>query len=295
MRQLLPGILFAMLWASASVATKFGIHSGDPLVLATVRFLIGGSVMLGYAYLRPGRSPWPRGAEWRHLLVFSVLNTTLYLGAFVLAMREVSAGIGSLSTATNPLFITFFSAVLLKRPLRWYEGAGIVLGLAGVGLATYPLLTRSYATVNGLVILLAGMVSVSLATVYYARVAWRLPTIAINGWQVMFGGLALAPVTLGWGDLAATRFDAQFWGAVLWLVFPVSVAALQLWFYLVRQDAVRASLWLFLCPIFGFLYAFVLLGEPVSGFTYLGTALVLGGLYLAQRDKFSPAKQKNAV
>ena len=295
MRQLLPGILFAMLWASASVATKFGLHSGDPLVLATIRFLIGGSVMLGYAYLRPGRSPWPRGAEWRHLLVFSVLNTSLYLGAFVLAMREVSAGIGSLSTATNPLFITFFSAVLLKRPLRWYEGAGLVLGLAGVGLATYPLLERSYATVNGLVILLAGMVSVSLATVYYARVPWRLPNIAINGWQVMFGGLVMVPVTLLWGDLAATRFNAEFWGAVLWLVFPVSVAALQLWFYLVRQDAVRASLWLFLCPLFGFLYAYVLMGEPITGLTYLGTALVLGGLYLAQRDKFSPARKKNVA
>jgi drug/metabolite transporter (DMT)-like permease len=295
MRQLLPGILFAMLWASASVATKFGIHSGDPLVLATVRFLIGGSIMLAYAYLRPGRSPWPRGAEWRHLLVFSVLNTSLYLGAFVLAMREVSAGIGSLSTATNPLFITFFSAVLLKRPLQWYEGAGLVLGLAGVGMAAYPLLERSYATVNGLVILLAGMVSVSLATVYYARVSWRLPNIAINGWQVLFGGLVMAPVTLLWGDVAATRFNAEFWGAVLWLVFPVSVAALQLWFYLVRQDAVRASLWLFLCPIFGFLYAYVLMNEPITRFTYLGTALVLGGLYLAQRDKFSPAKKKNAV
>lgn len=295
MRQLLPGILFAMLWASASVATKVGIRSADPLVLATVRFLIGGPLMLAYAYLRPGGAVWPRGAEWRRLLVFSFLNTTLYLGAFVLALREVSAGIGSLSTATNPLFITFFSALWLKRPLRWYEGAGIVLGLAGVGLATYPLLATSYATVKGLLILLAGMVSVSLATVYYARVTWRLPTIAINGWQVSFGGLTLLPVTLLWADVGATRWDAQFWGGVLWLVFPVSVAALQLWFYLVRQDAVRASLWLFLCPIFGFLYASLLLGEPISGFTFAGTALVLGGLYLAQRDKFSPAKKKNAV
>jgi drug/metabolite transporter (DMT)-like permease len=295
MRQLLPGILFAMLWASASVATKIGIRSADPLVLATVRFLIAGPLMLAYAYRRPASSAWPRGAEWRHLLVFSILNTTVYLGAFVLALREVSAGIGSLSTATSPLFITFFSALWLKRPLRWYEGAGIVLGLVGVGLATYPLLATSYATVRGLLILLVGMVSVSLATVYYARVAWRLPTLAINGWQVLFGGLALLPVTLLWANTSATRLDSQFWGGVLWLVFPVSVAALQLWFYLVRQDAVRASLWLFLCPIFGFVYASLLLGEPVSWFTFAGTALVLGGLYLAQRNKFSPAKKENAV
>jgi drug/metabolite transporter (DMT)-like permease len=251
--------------------------------------------MLGYAYLRPSRSPWPRGAEWRHLLVFSLLNTTLYLGAFVLAMREVSAGIGSLSTATNPLFITFFSAVLLKRPLRWYEGAGIVLGLAGVGLATYPLLARSYATVNGLVILLAGMVSVSLATVYYARVAWRLPTIAINGWQVLFGGLALGPVTLLWGDVAATRFDAQFWGAVLWLVFPVSVAARNCGFTWCARTRYGPRCGCFYAPFSAFCTLLCCWVSQVSGFTYLGTALVLGGLYLAQRDKFSQAKQKNVV
>ncbi len=251
--------------------------------------------MLGYAYLRRHRHPFAQGTELRQLLIFSVLNTTIYLGAFVLAMREVSAGIGSLSTATNPLFITFFSAIWLKRKLRWYEAAGIVLGLAGVGLATWPLLERSYATVSGLLILLGGMVSVSLATVYYASIQWRLPAIVINGWQVLLGGLTLLPVTLIWADFGATRLDAQFWGGVLWLVFPVSVAALQLWFYLVKQDAVRASLWLFLCPIFGFLYAYVLLGEPVTRLTYLGTALVLGGLYLAQRDKFRPAEKKVTV
>jgi drug/metabolite transporter (DMT)-like permease len=295
MRQFLPGLLFAALWASASAATKFGIRSADPLVLATVRFLIGGSLMLAYAYLRRNRHPWPQGTEWRHLLIFSVLNTTIYLGAFVLALREVSAGIGSLSTATNPLFITFFSAIWLKRRLRWYEGAGIVLGLGGVGVATWPLLEHSFATVSGLLILLVSMVSVSMATVYYASVQWRLPAIVINGWQVLLGGLTLLPVTLIWADFDATRLDAEFWGGVLWLVFPVSVVALQLWFFLVRQDAVKASLWLFLCPAFGFLYAYLLLGEPVTGFTYLGTALVLGGLYLAQRDKFRPKKEKTTV
>jgi drug/metabolite transporter (DMT)-like permease len=134
-----------------------------------------------------------------------------------------------------------------------------------------------------------------MATVYYASVQWRLPAIVINGWQVLLGGLTLLPVTLIWADFDATRLDAEFWGGVLWLVFPVSVVALQLWFFLVRQDAVKASLWLFLCPAFGFLYAYLLLGEPVTRFTYLGTALVLGGLYLAQRDKFKPKKEKTTV
>ena len=295
MRQLLPGLLFAMLWASASVATKIGIQAADPLVLALVRFLIAGSLMLVYAYfLQRGPSPLPRGVQWRQLMVFALLNTTIYLGAFVLALQQVSAGIGSLSTATNPLFITLLSAVWLRRPLRWYEGAGILLGLAGVGLATYPLLQTSYATLSGLIILMIGMVSVSAATVYYARVTWNLPTLIINGWQVLIGGIFLLPFTLLTADINATRWNGQFWGGVLWLIGPVSVVALQLWFYLVRQDTVRASLWLFLCPIFGFVYSWALLGEPITGYTYAVTAMVIMGLVLAQREKLRRPKTAEA-
>ena len=288
MRQFLPGILFAALWASASVATKFGVVVADPLVLASVRFFIAGSAMLFFAYvILPSKSRLPRGKEWKQLLIFSILNTSIYLGAFVLAIKHVSAGIGSLSTATNPLFIMMLSAIWLKRKMKWFEVAGVILGLSGVVLACYPLLENSYATVDGLLILLVGMISVSAATVYYAGITWKLSNLVINGWQVLLGGIVLLPFTLLTADFKDTHLNQQFWTSVLWLIVPVSVVALQLWFYLVKIDPVRASLWLFLCPIFGFTYSYFLLGEPITWHTFAGTALVIGGLYLAQRQKLS--------
>lgn len=287
MRYLFPGVLFAALWASASVATKFGIQSAPPLVLANIRFLIAGILMLLYSYLLfPGSNRLPRGNEWKQIFVFSLLNTTIYLSAFVLAMKEVSAGIGSLSTATNPLMITVISALWLKRKMQWFEGVGIALGILGVCVATYPLLLTSHATVRGLLILLGGMLAVSAATVYYSSIQWRLTNVVINGWQVFLGGLSLLPVTMLFTDIGSTRWDFRFWGSVLWLILPVSIAALQLWFYLVRKDAVKASLWLFLCPIFGFIYAALILDEPITWYTYIGTALVIVGLWLGQRAKF---------
>jgi probable blue pigment (indigoidine) exporter len=292
MRQLLPGLLFAALWASASVATKLGVAVADPLILANVRFFIAGGAMLFYAHvLRPSHNRLPFGKEWKHLIIFAFLNTTVYLGAYVIALRHVSAGIGSLAVATNPLFIMVMSAIWLKRKLKWFEISGLLLGLAGVVVATYPLLHNSYATVDGLLILLAAMVSVSAATVYYARIQWSMENIVINGWQVLLGGVLLLPFTLLTANFKASHLNYQFWGAVMWLIVPVSIAALQLWFYLVKQDAVRASLWLFLCPIFGFIYAATLLGEPITFYTYIGTALVIGGLYLAQREKLKEVKK----
>lgn len=272
-----------MLWASASVATKFGVQSVAPLVLATIRFLIAGSGMLLFAYVIQRGNPLPKGIEWRRLTIFSILNTALYLGLFVLALKQVSAGIGSLSTATNPLFITLLSAIWLRRPLRWQEGAGLLLGLLGVVVATIPLLERAYATVDGLLILLGSMLSVSAATVYYARYDWTLPTLVINGWQVLIAGFILLPITLLTTDLTTSQFDGRFWASVGWLIGPVSVVALQLWFGLVRVDAVRASLWLFLCPVFGFAYSALLTGEPITPYTLAGTLLVIGGLWMGRK------------
>ncbi len=286
MRGLLPGLFFAALWSSASVATKVGIAVADPLVLANVRFFIGGTLMLIFAYSGRGNR-LPQGKEWKHLLIFAFLNTTVYLGAYVLALRHVSAGIGSLAVATNPLFISILSAIWLKRKLQPAEIGGLALGLTGVVVATYPLLQNSYATIGGLLILLFAMVAVSVATVYYAGIRWRLENIVINGWQVLLGGLLLLPVTLLNGGVTKTIYNHQFFGSVLWLAIPVSIGALQLWFYLVKQDAVRASLWLFLCPIFGFVYAAIILYEPITSYTYVGTALVIGGLYLAQKDRLA--------
>ncbi|MBW8684329.1 DMT family transporter [Chitinophaga rhizophila] len=287
MRQLIIGILFALLWASAAVATKFGIYSADPLILANVRFLMAGGGMLLFAYLgKPDEHRLPKGKEWKQLLIFGGLNTTVYLGCFVIAMKYVSAGIGSLSTATSPLFIMVISALWMKRALKWYEITGMLLGMAGVGLATWPLLQDSHATVGGVLILLAGMLAVSVATVYYARIEWDMPNLLINGWQVFLGGLLFLPITGIFADFKTTRLDLRFWLSVGWLIIPVSVVALQLWFYLVRKDAVRASLWLFLCPVFGFVYSWMLLREPITWFTFAGTFLVIGGLYLAQKEKF---------
>ncbi|WP_247236215.1 DMT family transporter [Telluribacter sp. SYSU D00476] len=289
MKNSLIGLLFAMLWASASVATKFGVLSAEPLVLANIRFFIAGFLLLGYSYLlRPDPSfRLPQGNEWRHLALFGFLNTTLYLGLYVYALRYTAAGIGSLAVSTNPLLIIVMSAWWMGRKPSGAELLGVLLGMVGVGIATYPLLRDSYTTLGGIILLMISMLAVSVASVYYATIHWKLPNLLINGWQVTIGGLLLLPFTGLISDFSAIQWDERFWWSVLWLSLAVSVGALLCWFYLLRIDTVRASLWLFLCPLFGFFYAWWLMGEPITVYTYAGTALVIGGLYMAQRKKIN--------
>jgi probable blue pigment (indigoidine) exporter len=284
-KNLLIGVFFAMLWASASSATKIGIQSAQPLVIGNFRFFIAGALMLGYSYLFQ-KNRLPKGTEWKQLAIYGFLNVTLYLGCFVIAIKHVSAGIGSLAPATNPLIISILSAFWIGRSVKKSEILGLILGITGVGIATYPLLKNSFADIEGLIILSISMISYSVGTVYYSSQKWDLPLLVINGWQVLLGGILLVPITFFFTDWSNNTYDVKFWFSVIWLVIPVSIGAVQLWLYLLKIDPVKASLWLFLCPIFGFIYASFLLNEPITAYTYVGTLLVIVGLYLAQREKF---------
>jgi probable blue pigment (indigoidine) exporter len=275
------GILFAILWASASVAGKFGLFSAEPLVLFNLRFFGAGLVLLFFVYgFR--RDRLPKGVEWKQLSVFGALNTTLYLGLFVIALSEVTPGITTLAVALNPLLIGVLSAVWAKRKVLAREWIGIVIGSAGVFIAAYPHLKTNFASAEGLVLLGFSQLAYSVGAVYYADVDWKISRITINAWQVFIGGLLLLPFTLLVYQNEST-FDLRFFLALAWLIIPVSVIAVQLWLRLLKADAVRASMWLYLCPVFGFLYAWILVGEPLGYYTFAGTALVLGALYLGQK------------
>lgn len=280
MKNILIGILFAMLWSSAAVATKFGVLSVPPLILANARFFIAGFLLLLYAAIWGKNYRVPTRAEFKQLAIFGFFNTTLYLGVYVYAMKYTSAGIGSLAVSTNPLIIILLSGWLMGRKATLKEWISIALGIAGVAVATLPLLDNAQTSLGGLALLSLSMIAVSYASVYYSKVKWRLSNILINGWQVTLGGIILMPFTFFLSEGSQITLDTQFLYSVLWLSVAVSVVGLICWFHLLSIDPVKASLWLFLCPAFGFLYAWWLMDEPITLYTYVGTAMVVGGLYL---------------
>ena len=219
--------------------------------------------------------------EWRQLIIFGALNTTLYLGIFIIALKEVAAGITTLMLALNPLMISIITSLWLKRKIAPREWGSIALGIVGVSVATFPLAQSGYASFFGIVLLVLSMFAYSVAAVYYSSVTWQLSRMTINGWQVLIGGILLLPFMLIF-EGGGTHYDFRFWISLSWLVMPVSILAVQLWLHLLKEDTVKASLWLFLCPIFGLAYASFILHEPFTKYTVIGGVMVLGSLFWGQ-------------
>lgn len=275
---------FAFLWPSAAAATKIGLHFAQPLVIAEVRFWMASVIMLFIAHVL-NRERLPAGMEWKQLAWYGLLNISIYLGLYVVAMQSVSAGIGTLAVATNPIFISLLSVLFLKKPLTASLVISIGICLVGVLVAAWPLFRGAEVTAVGLITLFCGMLSYSGGSIYFSAQSWNgLSRLTINGWQTLLGGIFLLPVALFFYKPTGNHFSSQFWFSVSWLAIPVSILAVQLWLRMLQINPVRAGLWLFLCPVFGFLIAAWLLHEPINAYTLCGMVLVFAGLLLSRRE-----------
>lgn len=281
----LAGLIFSILWASASAATKIGLQSAQPFVIAVTRFFIAGVLMLfiSHALLK---KRLPQKQEWKQLAFYGMLNISIYLGLYVIAMLNVSAGLGSLSVGTSPVLISIIAAIWLKQPVKAVTIISLLLCTAGIVIAAYPLLQNSYATPMGLLVLFISMLSYSAGAVYFSKNKWgNLHILTINGWQTIIGGVFLLPFLFAFYEGNKNVYDIKSISCIFWLAIPVSIGAVQLWLYLLRDNPVKASFWLFLCPVFGFIIAAITLHEPISLYTFIGVLLVIGGLYMVQKKK----------
>jgi probable blue pigment (indigoidine) exporter len=279
------GLLFAILWPSAATATKIGLQFAQPFVICIARFFTAGFFMLAITH-GIFRNRLPQKQEWKQLAIYGLLNITIYLGLYVLAMEQASAGLGSLAVATNPVFISLITTFLFGHTISFVTVLSLILCSGGVLLAAYPLLLNSTATPLGIILLMICMVVYSAGTIYFSKKKWNdLHILTINGWQTLLGGIFLLPLALATYKPALNNYNISFAASVLWLAIPVSFIAVQLWLYLLKDNVVKASFWLFLCPVSGFIAANVMMKEEIGAYTVSGMALVMGGLYLVQRRK----------
>lgn len=286
------GLFFTLLWSSAAIATKFGLHSTTPLVLATTRFLIAGGLLFLYVYLLNKKYPWPRLQEWNSLIVLGLLNTTFYLGATFWALNYVSAGVFNLFVTTNPFVVAILSYIWLKRKVSLKEWIGMVVAAVGLIISTLSTSLNSEAIVYGLIILGLGMVSMAMGSVYFKKVNLNLPNIVINTWQVSIGGVVLIPITyILEKEKYFLKLDYYLLGSLIWLVFIISIGTMLLWFYLLKQDTVRANNWLFMTPIFGYVLAALFLNESITIFDITATIFVVTGLFLSGNIAINPIKK----
>ena len=206
-----------------------------------------------------------------------------YLGGVFFAISKgVSAGVAAVITSLQPVFVSILAVKVLGEKLRWSQFAGLVTGLVGVVLVLGPTFDSSVSTV-GIAAVFVALLGSTTATLMQKKFGSGIPMLAGTAYQYLAAGLVLGIAAIATGG---TRIDLtpKFAGAMIWLIFALSVGAVLLLLRLLNNgSAASVSSLFYLVPPATALEAYILFGEKVNTQGFLGIGITALGVWLVIR------------
>jgi drug/metabolite transporter (DMT)-like permease len=276
--------LFVLIWATGFIVARFVAPYAEPLTFLLVRYLL--AILVLGAIVVAVRAPWPKtGREWVNAMIAGVLLHGFYLGAVFWAVKHgLPAGISALVAGLQPLATAVLAGPLLKESVSPRKWLGIGIGFVGAALVVAPKLGDGGVPALPLFICLLGMLSITLGTVWQKRTGSNLD-LRVNATIQYIGAAAVTLPLVLLLEEGQIAFTWPLIGAMAWAVLGLSIGAIGLLLFLIRQGAVvGVATLLYLVPPVAALMAFALFGESLSLIQMLGMGCAALGVALASRS-----------
>jgi len=284
-------LVTVFIWASTFTVIKIGLERITPLNLSFVRSILATFFLLGWLLLKGNRQEIARALKFHlgYIIGLGVVGVALFNIFQNIGIGLTSSGIASLLVASNPVFILILGASFLGEKITKSKAAGIVLGFVGIIIVTFlgknmALLLRSGSFWGNILVLLSA-VCWAVYSVMNKSALKRYSPLILTALAYVFGSLILFFFCFTFEDVSLIfQWSLSSWLILLYLGILASGVTFYLWNYALSiMEASRVSVFIFLIPVLAILLGKVILNETITGFTFLGTALVLSGIYLMGR------------
>jgi drug/metabolite transporter (DMT)-like permease len=280
-------------WGFSFIATKVALREVHPFTLLTLRFGIGGFLLL-LVQLQKDR---------RFLKAFSFKDwvSIIFLAIVGISGHTLLQAYGLLYTtaintgwiiAVMPIFITIAARFYLREPITPRKVGGIILGFIGVFLViskgALNLSAFSFVSTFGDILVLISAITWTAFTVGGRGFLSRFSPLAAITTIMIVGCLITFPFTwLKWEWNLLFRISLSGWMGILFLgVFCSGLAYLFWYSALEKKDSGIVGMYLYLEPFVTLIGAYFLLNEEIGWITLMGGGMILLGVYLATK-KFS--------
>lgn len=262
----------------------------DPISTAFYRMLFALPAMglwsafekRGGAASSPASSPVAGGGgHWGLVLVGVFLAADLVVWYW--SVRLTSVANATLLVNTAPLYATLGGFVLFGERFSktFLLGMALALGGAFVLMGESIRVDLDNLLGDGLALLAAGLYAAYIMGVGKLRARFSSATILL--WSCGVAALLLLPVAAAFGDglVAATLFG---WAVLVALALVSHVGGHGFLVYaLGHLPAAFSTVGLLLQPVFASAFAWIILNEAVGGWQAVGAAVVMAGIFVAQR------------
>ena len=280
---MVPAFVFLVLfWGSAFAAVKVGLEYSPPVLFAGMRSTVGGLLITAVALVWGGRPSL--GRDWGVFALLSLLNVVLFLGLQTFAVMLLPSGTAAVVIYLQPILIGILAWFVLGEPLSAAKLLGLLLGFSGIVAVSAGGFTGEISAA-GVAFAALSALSWALGTVYFKRVEGRVSMLWAVGLPFLAGGVALAALGLATESPAAISFTGPYLASLLYSGLVGTGLAWVLWLGLVRAgEASRVAAYVFFVPLVSVVIGALFLDERLSLSLLVGAALVVSGIYLANRN-----------
>jgi drug/metabolite transporter (DMT)-like permease len=280
--------LYAMLvliWSSTWVAIKIGLEDCPPLLAAGIRFSIAGTVLLAITAARR-RS---LGTDARLAVVLALFPFALAYGLVYWGEQYIPSGLAAVLFGVLPLYVAVAGAAFLPdQPLRPQVIAGVLVAIGGLALAfaeSLDLGDKDLALAGAAALALAPA-GAAVGNISLKLHAAELDPVALNGWGMLGGGMALLTASAigeSWGDAV---WGAEALGSIAYLALIGSAVPFVGLTVLLRHISAQATSYLaMLLPFGALIFGATIYDERITARAVGGAALVATGLLIAQTQR----------
>ena len=279
----LAPVLFLILWSGGYVVAKVALQYASPMAILSLRYACVVLIMaVAYLIFRP---PLPeKPIDWLHLAVVGILIQTVYFGMTYLAfINGVAAGTAALMLAWQPILVALIAPRWSGESVGWRQWGGLIIALTGTTIVIISRLDIGPPPIFGFALILIGLAGITGATLWEKRFGISQHPIIANLVGYAAGLACILPfLTLEQG--VHIDWTWQFSAAMLYLILGNSVIAVGLLLAMIRAGEVsRVSALMFLVPPGAALSAWLVLGEVMPPWAWVGMAIAGAGVVIATR------------
>lgn len=305
------------IWGTTMAAIHFGVQTIPPLLLACLRFLVAGSLLILISLFRGEK--WPALGELKNHLI---IGSLLFFGGNALscwALQTLSTGLAGMIIATTPFWMLAMSDFfdrkfdpipkLVKQDAKPFIMVSMGLALLGIVILLSPQLSTPelasplfWWSLFAMVILCWFWSAGSLYARYHQGEASVWMALGI---QNLFAGILLAPICWALGNwqifyssgtnssVISFPSEISLW-ALGYLVVFGTIVTTPCYYYVLRHLPVSlSSSFAFVNPVITLFVGALFLGEVMSLESWVGSAIVVLAVFLLQRASNPSDHQTN--
>ena len=285
------GALVTMIaWGTSFLSTKVLMIEGGftPVEMFVYRFAMAYLLLLMITFRKILANNWKDEFQF---VICGMCAGTLYFVMENYALQNTSTGNVSLLASISPLFTTGLMALVYKARIGAGTISGSIIAFAGVACIIFSSGEGFEINPKGDLLALCSSFSWAVYTVVVKRLNPIYSSLFITRKLFFYGVLTALPLLIFQNapshlGLLFNPDYPQFFLNFMFLVIMCSVVGYLIWSEIMKTlGPVTANNYIYLQPLVTMVAAYFVLDEQIFLLGYIGCALIIGGLVVADKLK----------